>query len=147
MRFWLPALVAITVIPVGAHHPFASYYQTNRLVTMAGPIVELRTSNPHVVLIVEGKAPDGRTGRWAFEGLPPHAYQSRGLTDYKERLTPGTIVEITGWPATDPEARAFTAREIRFADRTTMPFGISVPPSGEDGWTCGSPCSYTYPVP
>jgi hypothetical protein len=25
MRFWLPALVAVAVLPVGAHHPFTPY--------------------------------------------------------------------------------------------------------------------------
>jgi len=26
MRFWLPALIAIAVLPVSAHHPFTPYY-------------------------------------------------------------------------------------------------------------------------
>ena len=65
MRFWLPALVAIAVLPVGAHHPFTPYYDASKPASISGPIVELRTVNPHAVLIIEGTGPDGRTGRWA----------------------------------------------------------------------------------
>ena len=146
MRFWLPALVAIAVLPVGAHHPFAPYYDASKPASISGPIVELRTVNPHVVLIIDGTGPDGRTGRWAFEGLPPNAYQYRGLKDYKERLKPGTTITISGWPAKDPQARAFSGREITFADGSTMLFGILMPGEGADRWQCSDPCPYTYPV-
>jgi hypothetical protein len=145
MRFLLPALVAIAVLPVGAHHPFAPYYDGSKLASISGPIVELRTINPHVVLIIDGTGPDGRTGRWAFEGLPPTVFLYRGLKDYKERLKPGTTITISGWPAKDPQARAFSGREVTFADGTTMLFGISAPGAGEERWKCDSPCPYTYP--
>lgn len=142
MRFWLPALVAIAVLPVGAHHPFTPYYDGSKPASISGPIVELRTVNPHVVLIIDGTGPDGRTGRWAFEGLPPNAMY-RGLQDYKERLKPGTMITISGWPAKDPQARAFSGRTITFADGTTMRFG---PEAGaSDTWQCADPCPYTYP--
>jgi hypothetical protein len=146
MRFWLAALVAVFVMPVAAHHPFTPYFDASRLVSMSGSSVELRATNPHAVLVVEGTAPDGRTGRWAFEGLPPNAYRYRGLANYKERLTPGTAITISGWAATDPQARAFSAKEVTFADGTKLLFGISAP-GPQDGWKCDAPCPYTYPVP
>ena len=149
MRFWLPALIAIAVLPVGAHHPFSPYYDASKPASISGPIVELRTVNPHVVLIIEGTAPDGRIGRWAFEGLPPGVYRYRGMADYKERLKPGAAITISGWPAKDPQARAFTGGTVTFADGTTMLFGISAPGQGEDSWKCASdPCpQYKYPMP
>ena len=113
------------MLPVAAHHPFTPYYDVSKPASISGPIVELRTVNPHVVLIIEGTGPDGRTGRWAFEGLPPNVYQYRGLKDYKERLKPGTTITISGWPAKDPQARAFSGSTVTFADGTTMVFGIS----------------------
>lgn len=155
MRFWLPALVAIAVLPVGAHHPFTPYYDASKLASISGPIVELRTTNPHVVLVIDGTGPDGRTGRWAFEGSPPNAFLRR-QKDYKERLKPGTTVTISGWPAKDPQARAFSGGTITFADGTTMIFGSTIPGAG-DSWQCfegrGGPalpataCPYTYPAP
>ena len=143
MRFWLPALVVIAVLPGAAHHPFTPNYDASRPASISGPIVELRTVNPHVVLIIDGTGPDGRTGRWAFEGLAPNALYRR-VTDFKERLTPGTVITISGWPAKDPQARAFSANTVTFADGTTMVFGSTTPTSG---WRCASdPCpQYTYP--
>ena len=149
MRFWLPALVAIAVIPVAAHHPAASYYDVTKPASISGPIVELRATNPHAVLIIDGTGPDGRTGRWAFEGLPPNVFQYRGLKDFRERLKPGTIITISGWPAKDPQARSFSANTITFADGTTMLFGSTTLEEGH--WSvvrgCDSPCpdKYTYP--
>ena len=143
MRFWLAALVAIAVVPVGAHHPFTPYYDASKPASISGPIVELRTVKPHLVLIIEGTGPDGRTGRWAFEGVPPNALYRR-VTDYKERLKPGTIITISGWPAKDPQARAFSANTVTFADGTTLVFGSTTPGQG-DGWKCPDPCPYTYP--
>ena len=32
----------------------------------------------------------------------------RRLKDFKERLTAGTKITISGWPAKDPQARAFS---------------------------------------
>jgi hypothetical protein len=145
MRFWLPALVLIAVLPVRAHHPFTPFYDGSKPATISGPVVELRTVNPHVVLIIEGTGPDGRTGRWAFEGLPPGVYQYRGLKDYKERLKPGTRITISGWPAKDPEARALSGGTVTFADGTTMLFGITAPGQNDDSWKCPDPCPYTYP--
>jgi hypothetical protein len=146
MRFWLPALVAIAVLPVGAHHPFTPYYDVSKPASISGPIVELRAVNPHLVLIIEGAGPDGRTGRWAFEGQPPNALYRR-VQDYKERLKPGTTITISGWPAKDPQARAFSGNTVTFADGTTMVFG-STTPASSDGWRCASdPCPYTYPLP
>jgi hypothetical protein len=143
MRFCLPALVALAVVSAGAHHPFTPYYDASRPAAIAGVVAELRVANPHVVLIVEGPGLDGTTGRWAFEGFAPNAFR-RQQKDFEQRLKPGTTITISGWPAKDPTARAFSGRLITFADGSTMSFG---PTPGEgDNWRCGSGgCRYTYP--
>jgi hypothetical protein len=144
MRFWLAALVAIAVVPAGAHHPFTPYYDASRPASIAGVVVELRVVNPHVVLIVEGTGPDGSTGRWAIEGFPPNAFLRQGRADFEQRLKPGTSVTISGWPAKDPTARAFSGREATFADGSTMLFGST--PEEADRWRCSSgDCAYNYP--
>jgi hypothetical protein len=141
MRFWLPVLVAIAVLPVSAHHPSAQYYDASRPSSMTGQIIELRDINPHVVLIIEGTAPDGRTGRWAFEGPPPNALVRRE-PGFREQLKPGTRVTISGWPAKDSQARAFSAGTVTFADGTMMVLGETP----NDDWQCLSGgCTYTYP--
>jgi len=146
MRFFMAAFVLAAVVPVSAHHPFTPYYDASKPASVTGVVVELRDVNPHVVLIVDGTAPDGRSGRWAFEGLPPTVLLRR-LTNFREKLQPGTRVTISGWAAKDPAARAFSGREVTFADGSKMLFG-STPPEAGDRWTCApGPCSYKYPEP
>jgi uncharacterized protein DUF6152 len=144
MRFWLPALVAIAVLPAGAHHPFTPFYDASKPASITGVVAELRVSNPHVVVIVEGPGPDGRTGRWAFEGFPPNTFVRQGVTDLGKKLQPGTKITISGWPAKDPNARAFSGRDVMFTDGSTMRFGPT--PAEADTWSCGpAPCAYKYP--
>lgn len=142
MRLFVAAFVLATVVPARAHHPFTPYYDASKLVSVTGVVVELRDVNPHVVLIVDGTTTDGRSGLWAFEGLPPNAFQYRGLKDFREKLRTGTRMTISGWAAKDPTARAFGGKEVTFADGSKMLFG----PGGSDRWRCSSePCPYRYP--
>jgi hypothetical protein len=144
MRFWLPALIAMAVLPASAHHPFTPYYDASRPASITGVIVEFRNINPHVVLVINGTGPDGRTGLWAFEGSAPNAFLRR-QPDYKQRLTAGTTITISGWSAKDPQASAFSGNTVTFADGTKMLFGLASPQDG-DRWRCSSdPCPYTYP--
>ena len=99
MRLFVAAFVLATVVPARAHHPFTPYYDASKLVSVTGVVVELRDVNPHVVLIVDGTTTDGRSGLWAFEGLPPNAFQYRGLKDFREKLRTGTRMTISGWAA------------------------------------------------
>jgi hypothetical protein len=145
MRLFVAAFVLAAVVPARAHHPFTPYYDASKLVSVTGVIVELRAVNPHAVLIVDGTTTDGRSGKWAFEGLPPNAFQYRGLKDFREKLRAGTQITISGWAAKDPAARAFSAREVTFADGSTMIFG-SLTAGESDNWHCGTePCRYRYP--
>ena len=145
MRFWVPTLIAIAVVPTGAHHPFTRYYDASKPGSVTGVVAELRVVNPHVVLIVEGAGPDGRSGRWAFEGYPPNVFaRGLGLQDFRQRLQPGTRITISGWPANDPGAQAFSGRTVTFADGSTLLFGSIA--DGGDRWSCASgPCPYAYP--
>ena len=106
----------------------------------------MRFTNPHAVLIVDGTTDDGRSGTWAFEGLPPNAFHYRGVNDVREKLPAGTRITISGWAATDPAAPVFSARAITFADGSTMVFGSLTAGTG-DGWHClTEPCApYRYP--
>ena len=64
MRFCLPALVAIAVLPVAAHHPFTACCDASKLASISGPIVERRTIHPHVKALV-GSVP---LARWPVSG-------------------------------------------------------------------------------
>jgi len=143
MRLFVAAFVLTAVVPAHAHHPVTSYYDVSQLVTVMGMVVEFRVNNPHVVLIVDGTTPDGRSGLWAFEGLPPNAFARRGPKNFREQLRTGARVTISGWAANDPAVRAFSGREVTFADGSKIVFGLT---PGESDWRCDlEPCPYKYP--
>ena len=122
------------------------HYDASKLVSVTGVVVELRYTNPHAVLIVDGTTTDGRAGKWAFEGLPPNAYHYRGVTGLREKLGAGTRITISGWAATDSAVRAFSAGEVTFADGSTLLFGALTHGAG-DTWRCLTErcASYRYP--
>ena len=143
MRSWLLVLMLAVALPAGAHHPFTSYYDGSKLEVLTGVVAELRIINPHVVLIVDVSSPQGRMGRWGFEGLPPYVFSNVIGVDLKKKLQPGTQIIISGWPSKDPTARVFSGREITFADKSTIPFGPT--PEEGDRWHCDGPCPFKYP--
>jgi len=143
MRIWLVVLMLAVAIPAAAHHSFSQYYDGSKLEVLTGVVSEIRIINPHVVLIVEVTSPDGRKGRWGFEGIPPNAFLRNGV-DLKTKLAPGTVITISGWPAKDPAAHVFSGREITFANKSTLTFGPT--PEEGDRWSClAGPCTYKYP--
>jgi hypothetical protein len=143
MRCCLVVLMLAVAIPAAAHHSFSQYYDGSKLEILTGVISEIQIINPHVVLIVDVTSPEGRKGRWGFEGIPPNTFKTNGV-DLKKKLPPGTLITISGWPPKDPTAHVFSGREITFADKTTLMFGPT--PAEGDRWSCGvGPCSYKYP--
>ena len=145
MRIWLVVVMLAVAVPAAAHHSFSQYYDASKLEVLAGVISEIRIINPHIVLIVDVTAPEGRKGRWGFEGNPPNTFSRNGV-DLKTKFVPGAQITISGWPAKDLTARVFSGREITFADKSTMIFG----PTPEDGdrWKCLEPagsCPFKYP--
>jgi hypothetical protein len=143
MRPWLAVLILTVVLPAGAHHPFTQYYDASKPEVVTGVVAELRINNPHVVLILDVSSPEGRKGRWGFEGFSPNDFSRRGV-DLKTKLRPGTQLSISGWPAKDPKARVFSGREVTFPDKSTLLFGPT--PEEGDRWRCiASPCSFKYP--
>lgn len=145
MRLLVAALVLAAVAPAAAHHPFTPYYDASKPVSLTGTVVEFRATNPHVELTVDGTVSDGRSGRWVIEGSSPNALERQGVKSLRDRLLPGTRVTISGWPAKDPAARAFSGRELTFADGAKVLFGPT--PEEGDRWSCGSPCTYKVPSP
>jgi hypothetical protein len=143
MKIWLVVLMLAVAVPAAAHHSFSQYYDGSKLEVLTGVVSEIRIINPHVVLIVDVTSPEGRKGRWGFEGIPPNAFSRNGV-DLRKMLPPGTPITISGWPAKDPTARVFSDRDITFADRSTLTFGPT--PEEGDRWSCiAGPCPFKSP--
>jgi len=83
-------------IPVFAHHSFAAYYYEEQSVTIEGQVKEFVYRNPHAVLWVDAKDPEGTMRSYAGEFAGPGRLAGQGVT--KDTIKPGDFVIVTGSP-------------------------------------------------
>ena len=83
--------------PLAAHHSFAVFFQTDKVISVTGTVTEFQFKNPHGLIRLTVPHPDGTTEVWAAETNSPSILVRRGWT--KETLKPGETVTIQGWPA------------------------------------------------
>jgi hypothetical protein len=62
-----------------AHHSFAMF-DTAHPIEIAGTVKEFRYVNPHSVLIVEVRGPDGAVREWTLESPAPGIMGRQGVT-------------------------------------------------------------------
>lgn len=81
--------------PLSAHHA-ARLFETTTPIRVKGTVVRYVWANPHSAIIVEQKAEDGTTVRWALESSVPIA-QLEGRGFNKESFRPGDAIEACGF--------------------------------------------------
>lgn len=101
---WHRALAAALVIaavagsgPASAHHSFAVFFQTSRSISVTGVVTAVEFSNPHGLIHLTVKRPDGTLETWTAETNSPSILARRGWS--KDTLKPGETVTVKGWPA------------------------------------------------
>ena len=100
-RTWLRQICGILTVsaflgigaPVWAHHSMAAYDHKNTI-TLQGVITSVKWTNPHMLVYIDVKAPDGQTNNWIFEGGAVTAAINAGMSP--KVLKPGALVKITG---------------------------------------------------
>lgn len=92
---WLAAVVGLgSTSALLAHHSLGNY-DTSTAVHIKGTVVEFQRINPHSILFLDEKGPDGQTHRWAVEGPPVLQLNRKGFAE--DALKPGAVVEICGY--------------------------------------------------
>ena len=120
--------VIVATITVSTHHSFAAEYDANAPVTVAGTVMKIDWTNPHIHFYVDAKDDNGTVTQWKFEGYPPNMLVRQGWKK-DATLKPGDVVSVFAWRARiDPNLAA--AREITFTDGHKMTVG---PPAGTGG--------------
>ena len=88
----LAALFAMSA-PLFAHHG-ASVYDSAKLTTLKGTVVEFKFMNPHTELTLDVKDAAGKTQRWSTEAASLVTMSRMGWT--KDLFKPGDAITVTG---------------------------------------------------
>ena len=89
--------VALTAVPVFAHHGGNSLYDTSKQVTVNGTVAEFLWINPHVEITVDAKDEKGVLRHWLFEESSPPVLVNRGWN--RKSLAAGDGVKATFNPS------------------------------------------------
>ena len=85
-------------VRLAAHHSHAMFDMSQEL-TLVGTINKVVFRNPHVMMYVDVKKPDGDVESWSVEMSTIDNEQRRGL--YKDSLKPGEMVTVKLHPLRD----------------------------------------------
>ena len=97
-----------------AHHSLFGDYDMKSMVTLRGAVAEVEWKNPHPLIYIDVKTPDGKTERWGVETGSPARLKRHGLhvTDFQV----GSDVIVGGFAARDGR-RTLAGWIITFTDR------------------------------
>lgn len=94
--FVVLALVC-AVTPLSAHHSWPVSY--DRLVTVKGTVIDFVWANPHPMMTVEVKTPDGRAEKWQIGGPALNRMEANGWT--KTTVKAGDAITGIGYQFSD----------------------------------------------
>jgi hypothetical protein len=120
-------LLLMAAMPVPAHHSFAVFFDDARSVTVTGTVEEFQFRNPHGLIRITVKKPDGSAETWKAETNSPSILERRGWT--RTSLKAGDVITIDGWPARDG-TNYLRMRSVKRADGT--PIGSAVVQAPEE---------------
>ena len=88
------SLVSLTPAAVYAHHSIAGIYDDNHPVTVEGVVTRFRFVDPHPILVMEVKEPNGKLQRWMME--MDNRWELIELGFQTETLKPGDRLVVLG---------------------------------------------------
>jgi hypothetical protein len=91
--------LALTALPVAAHHSFQAEYDGSKVVSIKGVVKKVAWVNPHAYVYVEATDSNGKVTTWAFESLSPNALSIRGWS--RNSLKEGDQVTVDAYLAKD----------------------------------------------
>lgn len=93
------ALALVAPCAAYAHHSFAAFFSSDKIVEVKGKVTSFRFQNPHGTIVLEVPAQGGGVREWRVETNAPVVLMRRGWS--RTSLKPGDTVTIDGWRARD----------------------------------------------
>jgi uncharacterized protein DUF6152 len=114
----LLATLALTAVPILAHHGTGVAYDTEKTLTLQGTVTEWIWANPHCGILFDVTNDKGEIEHWGAELGNPHALSMAGLS--KDILKSGDQITLSGHPAKSGAPR-IVLQQFTTADGRTLP--------------------------
>ncbi len=111
------AALLLIAVPALAHHSFAVFFDQDGNVSVTGLVQEFQFRNPHGLIRITVKKPDGAEETWKAETNSPSILERRGWN--RDTLKVGETITIEGWPSRDG-AHYLRVRAVKRADGTAV---------------------------
>ena len=111
------ALLMMVVAEAAAHHSFAVFFDETKSVTVSGSVTAFRFTNPHAIIEITRRTPQGQVETWRAETNAVTLLRRRGWT--ADSLKAGDMVTIDGWPSRDGSHYLRVRRVVR-SDGTVL---------------------------
>lgn len=105
--------LALSALPLLAHHSFSAEYDDSKPVKVTGVVTKVEWQNPHIWFYVDSRDETGKITHWAFSGGAPGQLMRRGI--YKDVIQPGMTIHVDGFRAKDGSNNANGAK-VTFPD-------------------------------
>jgi hypothetical protein len=102
--------LASYVTSVGAHHSWATVYDTSKSTSVEGVVTEFLFRSPHLALKLDVHNSAGDIEHWTVEWGSPKRLAAAGYD--KNTLRPGDVVTVTGQPARVPGQKLVRLRSL-----------------------------------
>jgi hypothetical protein len=102
-----------------AHHSFAVFFESDRMIKIEGTVEEFQFRNPHGLIRIKVHQKDGSMAEWKAETNSPSILERRGWK--RDTLKAGDQIKVEGWPARDG-SNYLRMRSVVRADGT--PVGV-----------------------
>jgi len=120
----MPAgFIAVLLVSIGsstavAHHGRGATYDMKKQVTLTGVVSEVAWRNPHVVIYMDVKEPDGRVVNWAFENSSVGTLARQGYS--RNTLKVGQEITAVVNPSAQGAPRGIVVKVILAGGREIM---------------------------
>jgi len=116
--------VLMAAVPVAAHHALVAQYDMDKPIEITGTLNKMEFINPHSMLHLDVKNPNGSMTTWVFQTTNAGSLRSKGLA--RTDLVQGATYTVKGFAARNGNPMGFL-RVLVFPDKKEMTFWFGDP--------------------